>query len=118
MSHSKIQTESGFDVGTSPHGLSADLRRTYQETRSADGSDSLVDGVAHAPQVAAIAATEAAGQPQWFFLTEDQRTHLSYAALCQIFDLEESDESEEPSVLEAIRLLNEARHILEQGRPA
>lgn len=119
MSDSKNQADGVvFDFGTSPHGLPADLRQPAQETRREAAPLSLADGVDHAPPGAAIAATEAAGQPRGFFLTEDQRCHLAFAAFCQIAELEDSDESEEPSVQEGIRLLEEARLILEQGRPA
>ena len=45
MSESKSQAQGVvFDFGTSPHGLSAELRRTHQETRSAERLPSLEDG--------------------------------------------------------------------------
>ena len=38
--------DSVFDLGTSPHGLSADLRRTQEEAREVDDLLSLEDGFA------------------------------------------------------------------------
>jgi len=52
-----------------------------------------------------------------FTLTEDQRDHLSFAALCEAESLAEGDEAHQPEVQEAIRCLWEARRILE-GEPA
>lgn len=45
MRDSKSKNQgSAVDFGTSPHGLSAELLRTIEETRCAEGSQSLVDG--------------------------------------------------------------------------
>jgi hypothetical protein len=52
-----------------------------------------------------------------FAFTEEQRSHLSFAAMCQAEDLERSKEANEPEVQEAIRSLWESRRILEAGRP-
>lgn len=123
-----------FDFGTSPHGLAAEPRQTVEEARQAAAPHSLADGfdrAAHqasersseapmprrqdpAGQGGALAPTVAAGQA--FTFTEDQRCNLAYAALCHITTLEDSDESEEPEVQRAIRLLIEARDILMDGR--
>ena len=49
MTDSKSQTQGAFDVGTSPHGLSADRPRTHQETHSEVASHSLADEVEGLP---------------------------------------------------------------------
>lgn len=52
-----------------------------------------------------------------FSLTEEQRSHLAFAALCEAEDLAEGYEADELEVQEAIRNLWEAHSILE-GRSA
>ncbi|MFZ1547462.1 MAG: hypothetical protein WAT12_10245 [Candidatus Nitrotoga sp.] len=52
-----------------------------------------------------------------FRLTAEQAEHLAFSALCQVSELENSHEANEPEVLEAIRSLNESRRILAQGEP-
>ncbi len=109
-----------FDFGTSPHGLSVDLRHADQETRGAGGLHSLVDGfdlaAAAAEGDAPSGAAPRAEAGQSFTFTEEQRRNLAYATLCHITTLEDSDESEEPAVQEAIRFLIEARDILMDER--
>jgi hypothetical protein len=61
MRKSESQTQ-GFDFGTSPHGLPADLQRTNQETRGSGGLHSLEDGVCRS-RLAGAVAPAAAGQP-------------------------------------------------------
>jgi hypothetical protein len=90
--------DSGFDFGTSPHGLSADLLLPVQETPEASSCDSPAKPVLT------------------FSLTEDQCDALAFAALCQAEDLEEGYESDELEVREAISRLREAREVL-NGRP-
>lgn len=114
-----------FDFGTSPHGLSAEPSHAGQETRQEAASRSLVDqqapqgraaGVCREASGGALAPTEPDRLP--FALSEEQRSHLAFAALCQIGELEECDEAGHPEVQEAIRHLLAARRILEEGRPA
>lgn len=62
-------------------------------------------------------APEAAAATVCIVLTETQREHLAFAALCQAEKLEEGYEVHEPEVQAAISSLLEARRILEAGRP-
>lgn len=85
----------GFDFGTSPHGLSADLPEAVQKTQEAPGC---------CPPAKPVLT---------FSFTEAQRAALSFAALSEAEDLAEGHEAHELEVQEAIRHLGEARRILE-----
>ena len=87
--------KAGFDFGTSPHGLSADLPEAVQETQEAPSCCTSAKPVLT------------------FSLTEEQRAAISFAALCEAEDLQEGHEAHEPEVQEAIQRLWEARRILE-----
>ncbi len=115
---SKSDFDSGFDLGTSPHGLTAASKLPVVEACQAAAPLSLADGFSLSANNAPRSGAAASRSPEGFCLTDDQRCHLAYAAMCQIEALEESDESEEPEVIEGIRLLNEARHILREGMPS
>lgn len=55
-----------------------------------------------------------------FSLTEEQRSHLSFAVTCQLDALIEGHEVDEPEVQAALECLSDAQRILdapEQGRP-
>ena len=88
---------SAFDLGTSPHGLSADLLQTEQET---------LDALSGQPPAKPLLT---------FSLTEEQRSDLAFAAMCKADDLEEGYEADEPEVQEAIGNLWEAYKILNGG---
>jgi hypothetical protein len=88
---------SGVDLGTSPHGLSADVPVSVQET----------------PQAASCRPP---AKPVLIFsLTESQRDALAFAALCEAEDLADGHEADELEVQAAIRNLWEARKVLLGG---
>lgn len=72
------------------------------ESRSAGGSATA----------AAAKQPAESRQPRAVFLTQAQIEHLSFAALCQLDQLEDSYEADEPEMQEAIRSLTESRHLL------
>ena len=88
----------GFDFGTSPHGLAADLPFPDQETLDALSC--------HSPAKPLLT----------FSFTEEQRSCLAFAALCEAEDLAEGDEADELEVQEAISNLWEAHKVLNGGR--
>ena len=88
---------SGVDLGTSPHGLSADLPVSHQETQQATSC--------HSPAKPLLT----------FSFTESQRDALAFAALCEAEDLQDGYESDELEVQHAIRNLWEARQVLIGG---
>lgn len=85
----------GFDFGTSPHGLPADLAEAVQETQEAPSCCLPAKPVLT------------------FSFTEAQRAAISFAAFCEAENLAEGHEAHEPEVQEAILHLEEARRILE-----
>ena len=140
MSNSARRAQ-GFDFGTSPHGLSADLPVQHQETPSPENLLSLADafkGSSNGGQVeqdsAALAAKlgndggRASGQPEsaseaallkripfhYLELTDEQCSYVAFALICHIEELEESKEAAHPEVLEALCGLNDALHKLER----
>ncbi len=126
MRDSKSQTQ-GFDFGTSPHGLPADLRRTYRKPRQAVGLHSLADGVsaaaaqrpaagAAASRAPEVAQAESAGLT-FTFASEEQRRAVSFALLNIASELEEGEDSADPWIQEEVARLWAARALLEQGRP-
>lgn len=70
-----------------------------------------------APQGKAAGIHPAASPVLTFSLTEEQRSALSFAAMCEAEELEAGYEAHIPEVQEAIQHLWEARRILE-GEPA
>lgn len=58
------------------------------------------------------ATVAVAGQLFSLQLTEEQRSHLAFAVLCQVDGLYESDEADEPEVLAAIRHLEAVQRLL------
>lgn len=108
----------GFDFGTSPHGLSADNPPAHQETRCTDGprfpaKPLLGEGQA-LPQ--SVGCDDASSTPQGWAgvikLTAEQRDHLAFAVLCQVEGLYDSPEADKPEVLEAICHLEEVQRLL------
>lgn len=81
-------------------------RFAHLTARSAEGS--LPPADQQAPQGRAVVLE----------LTEEQRAHLSFAALNEATSLKEGHEAHEPEVQAAIRCLWEVRAMLEHGRPA
>ncbi len=86
------------DVGTSPHGLSVDLPVSHQET----------------PEV--LSCLSPAKPLLMFGLTEEQRSHLAFAAKCEAEELAECYEADELEVQEAVSHLWEAYKVLNGGR--
>lgn len=86
------------DLGTSPHGLFADLPDSDQETL-----DALI---CHPPAKPLL----------MFGLTEEQRSHLAFAAKCEAEELAECYEADELEVQEAVSHLWEAYKVLNGGR--
>lgn len=131
MCESKNQTQGGvFDLGTSPHGLSAELQRTHQETGSTVGLRSLEDGLGVAASVSHAERSEHGAQAanpesetfqklggHTFTFTEEQRIAVAFALLNEITYLEECDEFPHPEILESIHYLSGAREILEGREP-
>lgn len=90
---------SGFDLGTSPHGLAAELPLLAQETPEAISC--------HSPAKPLLT----------FRMTEEQRRCLAFAAFCEAEALAEGEEADELEVQEAIRNLWEAHYVL-NGEPS
>lgn len=121
----------GFDFGTSPHGLPASVSRAHQDCRCPYCLLSLADAfdiwgcnaqaaVLGAGRDAAVPRTAAASRRlplHYLELSEEQCRHVAFALICQIEELEDSEEAAHPEVMEAIQHLNAACRILE-GRPA
>ena len=91
---------SAVDLGTSPHGLSAELPLPVQETPEARSL-----GLSAKPLLTLQVSLT---------LTEEQRDHLAFAVLCQVDSLAECDEVDELEVQEAIRCLVDVGHMLDQ----
>jgi hypothetical protein len=85
-------------VGTSPHGLPAELQVPVPET---------LDASSYHPSAKPLLT---------FSLTEEQREDLAFAAMCKAGELEEGDEADELEVREAIGNLWEAYKVLNGGR--
>jgi hypothetical protein len=88
----------GFDFGTSPHGLPDEPAETYQETS------------------AALSNLLPAKPLLMFGLTEEQCSHLAFAAKCEAEELAECYEADEHEVQEAVVHLWEAYKVLNGGR--
>lgn len=116
--------EPAFDVGTSPHGLTANLPLSHQETNGTTGNRFPASqqaptgraGVLPLSEVSRQAASASArpAQRHDLELSEAQRRHVSFALLEQIDSLSESYEAHEPEVQDAIRCLQIVRGKLER----
>lgn len=115
-----------FDLGTRPHGLSADGNQTEQESHRPASSHSLADGfdfegqAASGRQPRSCADGAQAAMPEGvqvlgghtFNLTEEQRAAVAFALLNQIEEIQESDEATEPEVVEELHYLESAWEVL------
>jgi hypothetical protein len=88
---------SGFDLGTSAHALVVDLPESHQETLGA--SSDLP------PEKPVL----------MFGLSEEQRSHLAFAAKCEAEELAECYEADQLEVQEAVVHLWEAYKVLNGG---
>ena len=121
---SNSAAEPAFDVGTSPHGLSANLPLSHQETDGTSGNRFPASqqaptgraGVLPLSEVSrqAVSASARPAQRHDLELSEAQRRHVSFALLEQIDSLSESYEAHEPEVQNAIRCLEIVRGKLER----
>lgn len=115
------------DVGTSPHGLSADIHLAHQETQEAPFCPLPAKPLLTLPDVYHTAELQescriieqaAAKRNSGFFgvtLTLEQHRHLAFAVLQQVESLEESHEADEPEVQDAIRCLCEVQRMLKRA---
>lgn len=115
-----------FDLGTRPHGLSADGNPTEQESHGQAASDSLADGfdlgrrAAFGGESRSCADDAQAAMPEGrqtlgghtFNFTAEQRAAVAFALLNQIEEIQESDEATEPEVVEELHYLESAWEIL------
>lgn len=138
MSNSARRAQ-GFDFGTSPHGLSVDLRRSYQKTRGTLSLLSLVDGfevlgtglvpvglssacsAEQGGEARSDASTSEAVRGKrlpyhYLELTDEQCSYVAFALICHIEELAQCKEAAHPEVLQAICGLHDALRKLE-GRP-
>lgn len=104
----------GSQEGHAAGGILGGGRSTHPAARSAPEAllRPSTDSASQAPQ----GRNEKLEGAAWFLLSEEQRGHLAFAALCQIDDLERSHEANHPEVLDAIRSLTEASRILKGGQ--
>lgn len=119
--------ERAVDVGTSPHGLSAELHRADQETLGGLSCPLPAKPLLTSPEVyrspqvlesCRIIEEAAAKQSSGFFgvtLTQEQCRHVAFALLEQIDSLEEGYESHEPEVQRAIQCLREVQCMLNRA---
>lgn len=119
-----------FDLGTSPHGLSAGLELPYQETPDAASSSPPAKPLLTAPTVYSSDKVQSACRTieraaaklnSGFFgvsLTQEQYKHLAFALLCQVEGLVESDEVDEPEVQDALRHLQAVQRTFKRAANA
>lgn len=99
----------------------ASLPPRSRECRGVSASDNPTqwapcpEGVMPSSGMSALSSAAAPEAPLTVVLTERQRSHLKFAASCQIDTLLESDESEDPEVREAIDALESALKLLKRG---
>lgn len=118
---------SGFDLGTSPHGLPVEPLQAHQETLEALSNHSPAKPVLISPSVYHTAELQescriieeaAAKRSSGFFgltLTQEQCRYLAFAVLEQIESLEESYEADEPEVKDALRCLLEVQRMMKRA---
>jgi hypothetical protein len=118
---------SGVDLGTSPHGLSADRHERIRKHAEGQACPPSAKPVLTSPEIyhnekvqrdCRTIKAAAAKQSRGFFgvtLTQEQCRHLAFAVLEQIESLEEGYEAHEPEVQDAIRCLCEVRGILKRA---
>lgn len=130
ISHCTRATSPGKVFGTSPHGLSVGIDQANQETGCTAGDRFPAKPVLAVSDAPAVVATGAdSGQPSpspegtraarlfSIELTEEQRSHLAFAVLCQVAELVDSHEADEPEVQEAILCLDQVYVTLNGYRP-
>jgi hypothetical protein len=125
--HHDFAAASGFDVGTSPHGLAAELHQTEQETPETSSCHPPAKPLLTSPDIyrnvellesCRIIEEAAAKRSSGFFgltLTQEQCSHLAFAVLEQIESLEESYEADEPEVKDGLRCLLEVQRMLKRA---
>lgn len=119
---SNSAAEPAFDVGTSPHGLSANLPASNQETDRTTGNRFPASQQAPTGRAGVLPLFEVSRQQRALArnarhnleLSEAERGHVSFALLEQIDSLSKSYEAHEPEVQDAIRCLQIVRGKLER----